>query len=159
MDRIYPIDLERAQLRKSFRGYARKEVDALLKGASESMQLTLQENERLKHEVEHLKVEVDRIRQVESTIKDTLVLAQKSAEDVRHATQRQADAMLEEARQAGLQERSSAQKELGELRWEIEKLRIDRNRFTEEFRSMLERYEREIGPPALLIVEGEASGA
>jgi cell division initiation protein len=159
MDRILPIDLERAQLRKSFRGYARKEVDTLLSGAADSMQQLLVENDRMRQEIEHLKVEVERVRQLESTIKDTLVLAQRAADDSKEAARREADAAIENARQIAVQERSQSQQQLSELKWELERLRIEKSRFTEEFRAMLERYQRELGPPALVVVDGDAMNA
>jgi cell division initiation protein len=159
MDRILPIDLERAQLRKSFRGYAKKEVDTLLAGAAASMQQALVENDRLRQEIEQLRSEVERTRLTENTLRDTLVLAQQASDDARKAAQKQAEAMIEEGRQASITERALAQQHLSELRWEIEKLKIEKNRFTDEFRSMLARYERELPSPSLLVVEGEAAEA
>lgn len=159
MDRILPIDLERAQLRKSFRGYARKEVDALLSGAADSMQQLLVDNDRMRQEIDHLRVEVDRVRELESTIKDTLVLAQRAADDSKEAARREADAAIENARQIAVQEKSNSQQQVSELKWELEKLKIERGRFIEEFRAMLERYQRELGPPALVVVDGDAANA
>jgi cell division initiation protein len=159
MDRILPIDLERAQLRKSFRGYARKEVDMLLAGAAASMQQALVDNDRMRQEIEQLRAEVERTRLTENTLRDTLVLAQQAADDARNAAQKQAEAMIEQGRQSAITERSLAQQHLSELRWEIEKLKIEKNRFTDEFRSMLGRYERDLPAPTLVIVEGEAAEA
>ncbi len=156
MDRILPIDLERAQLRKSIRGYARKDVDTLLVGAAASMQQALVDNDRLRQDVEQLRSEVERTRLTETTLRDTLVLAQKASDDVRNASQKQAEAMIEEGRQASITERALAQQHLSELRWEIEKLKIEKNRFAEEFRSMLARYERDLPAPALVVLEGDA---
>ena len=65
MDRILPIDLERAQLRKSIRGYARKEVDALIAGAAQSMQQLLVDNDRLRQELDAAKAEVEKTRLME----------------------------------------------------------------------------------------------
>src|SRR5688572_26263281 len=106
MDRILPIDLERAQLRKSFRGYARKEVDSLLAGAAASMQQALVDNDRLRQEIEQLRSEVERTRSTENALRDTLVLAQQAADDARNAAQKQAEAMVEEARQSSITERA-----------------------------------------------------
>lgn len=158
MDRILPIDLERAQLRKSFRGYARKEVDTLLLGAAQSMQQLLVENDRLRQDVESLRSEVERNRLVESTLKDALVLAQKAADDTRAAAQKQAENLLEEARQAAVVERGQLQQQLSDLKWEIESVKVERSRFNDEFRMVLERYMRELQPPpSLTVIDGDAA--
>ena len=158
MDRILPIDLERAQLRKSFRGYARKEVEALLKGASSTLQNLLVENDRLRIELEQAKAEVDRARTQENTLKDTLLLAQKAADDTRAAAQRQAENALEEARQAILAEKMAVQQQINEMTWEVEKIKADRQRFADEFRMMIERYQRDLETsPKLMVVEGDAT--
>lgn len=157
MDRILPIDLERAQLRKSFRGYARKEVDALVHGAAQSLQQVLVENDRLRQDLELLRAEVERTRLAESTLKDALVLAQKAADDTRAAAQRQADAMIEEARNSAFAERGQQQQQLADLKWEIERTKVEKARFNDEFRSMLERYLRDIDPPTLTVIEGDAA--
>ncbi len=160
MDRIMPIDLERAQLRKSFRGYAVKEVDTLLQGAADTMQSLLVENDALKQEMERQRAELDRSRRQEDTLKDTLLLAQKAADDTRASAQRHADALLEEARNGALAERVAAQQAVSEMRWEVERVKAERKKFAEEFRSMLERYQRELNYPAsLTIVEGDAAAA
>lgn len=158
MDRIMPIDLERAQLRKSFRGYERVKVDALLTGAAESMQALLIENASLREKVEHQWQDLERTKLEENTLKDALILAQKAADETRAAAHKHADAILEEARQAALAERVSVQQQVSEMRWEIERLKSERRRFEEEFKSMLDRYLRDISTvPVLSVIEGNVA--
>lgn len=157
MDRILPIDLERARLRKSLFGYARKETDGLILGAAKTMEEVLVENDRLRQELDLFRLEIGRMRAQEDTLKDTLVVAQRAADDTRAAAQRTADAMIDEARLAAQSERQAAQEKLSELRWEIERLESDRRRFKEEFRHLLDRYREEaVGEPALTILQESA---
>jgi len=160
MDRIMPIDLERVQLKKSFRGYETSAVDKLIKGSTESLQSLLIENAGLREEVERQRQELDRTRLQENTLKDALLLAQKAADETRAAAHRHAENIIEEARQAALAERIAMQQQVSELRWDFERLRTERKRFEDEFKGMLERYQRDIAVmPLLSGVQGDLQPA
>ena len=160
MDRIMPIDLERVQLKKSFRGYETSAVDQLIKGTTDSLQSLLIENAGLREEVERQRQELDRTRLQENTLKDALLLAQKAADETRAAAHRHAENIIEEARQAALAERISMQQQVSELRWDMERIRTERRRFEDEFKGMLERYQRDITVmPLLNGVQGDLQTA
>jgi len=160
MDRIMPIDLERVQLRKSFRGYETSTVDQLIKGSADSLQSLLIENAGLREEVERQRQELERTRLQENTLKDALILAQKAADETRAAAHRHGENILEEARQAALAERISMQQQVSELRWDMERLRSERQRFESEFKSMLDRYQRDITVvPILSVIQGDLQAA
>ena len=158
MDRLMPIDLERAQLKKSFRGYERLKVDALLARAAESLEALLIENSELREQVDRQWRELERTKLEENTLKDALILAQKAADETRAAAHKHADAILEEARASALAERVSGQQHLSEMRWEVERLKGERKRFDDEFKALLDRYQRDIaGVPVLSVVEGNTA--
>jgi cell division initiation protein len=160
MERIMPIDLERPELKKKFRGYDPSAVERLLNGAAKTLQELLFENSALREELERQRADSDRARQQEETLKDVLVLAQKAADETRSAAQKQAEATVEEARQSALAERMATQQKLSEVRWEIERLRGERVRYAEEFRGLLERHQRELAQIVpLTVVDGEATSA
>jgi cell division initiation protein len=159
MDRIMPVDLDRTKLRKSFRGYEIAEVDETLKVCARTIEALLTENQTLKQESERLKVELEAKRGQEDLLRETLLLAQKSADDTRTAARAHADAILEEARQSALAERVSVQQKVSELRWDLERLKTERQRFTEDFRAILEGHLRglTIEPiTGLSVVNGDA---
>jgi cell division initiation protein len=155
-----PIDLERAKFRKSFRGYEPLSVDQLIKGSAESLQLLLVENASLREELERQRQELDRTRLQENTLKDALILAQKAADDTRAAAQKHGENIIDEARQAALAERAGVQQQVSELRWDLERLRSEKKHFEAEFKSMLDRYQRDLTVvPVLSVIEGDAKAA
>jgi cell division initiation protein len=110
----------------------------------------------LRSELEFARAELERTRTQEGTLKETLVMAQKAADDTRAAAQRHAENVIEEARQGALAEKIAAQQQLSEMRWQIEQLKVERQKFTEEFRLVLERYLREVSfVNPLTVVEGD----
>lgn len=141
-----PIDLENAEIPHRVRGYDCAQVDRLLNGAAKTLQEVLIENVSLRNEVERLRSRVDASQEQDQTIKEVLVLAQRAADETRSAAQRQADAILNEARQSAAAERMAEQQKLSEVRWEIERLRADRSRLENDLRVTLERYLRELSP-------------
>jgi cell division initiation protein len=141
MERIMPIDLEQPSLRKGLIGYDRAATDRLLLGAARSLQDVLVENGALRQELERLRADAGIVREQEKVLKEVLVLAQKAADETRITAQRQADVILEEARQSALAERMNCQQKISEMRWDLERLRNERNRFSEEFKALLERHQ------------------
>jgi cell division initiation protein len=155
-----PIDLERAKLRKSFRGYETSSVDQLIKGSAESLQSLLVENSSLREELERHRQELERTKLQENTLKDALILAQKAADETRAAAHKHGENILEEARQAALAERLALQQQVSEQRWDLERLRSERKHFEEEFKAMLDRYQRDLTiVPILSVIEGDVKAA
>ena len=160
MDRIMPIDLERPELRRRFRGYDVREVDSLMRGAARSLHELRMENEALRERLVSQSEELDRARSQERLMNDVLINAQRAADETRAAAQKHADAILEEARLGALAERVNTQQQISETRYELERLRQERARAEAEIRATLERLMRELGPveaPTLTVVEGSTA--
>jgi cell division initiation protein len=164
-----PIDMERPNLRKRFRGYDTRMVDALLRGAARSMHELRMENEALRERLAAQFDELERARNQERVVTDVLTHAQRTADETRAAAHRQAEALVEEARLAALAEKINGQRELSECRLDLERLREERVRAEREIRALVERILRDlespnrtmavIETPTLRIVEGEAEVA
>lgn len=154
MERITPVDIENTRLRRGLFGYRRRGTDELLQKATKALDLSLQEAETLRRELAEAKRELDGFRAKETTLKDALLLAQKAADETRAAAHKQADNIVEEARQSALSERMALQQQVSELRWDIERSREEKRRFELEFHDLLNRYRRETAsetPPLGLV--------
>lgn len=138
---ITPIDMLHTQFKTKLRGYNKNQVDEFVKLASESLELALREKSELQRRVNTLQEEVDRVRRIETTMTEALTLAQKSADEVRAAAHKQAEAILQEAEQARVKMTVDAQKEAEKYRADVELLQATRDRFEAEFRAVLNVYE------------------
>ncbi len=155
MDRIMPVDLEHLRLRKSFRGYSRAEVDDLLKRMSSTLEGILTENADLRKLADQQKIELEMLRRDTKFVQEALITAQKTADEIRIAAQKHAEVVMEEGRQNALAERNAAQQQVAEMRWELERLKQDRQRFVEDFRLLLDRHLRDLAAtPPLEVMEG-----
>ncbi|RYG33349.1 DivIVA domain-containing protein, partial [bacterium] len=149
MESITPVDIENTRLRRTLFGYRRGAADALIQGATKSLDLSLQEAETLRRELAEARRELDAFRAQENTLKEALLLAQKTADETRALAHRQAATIVEEARQAALAERMALQQQVSELRWDLERGRDEKRRFEAEFQDLLGRYRRETETPPL----------
>lgn len=132
-------------------GYDTAQVDELItKLHGEIGQLTGEVN-RLSNDLKISREETAKMRAMgerlssqENAIKDALITAQRAAEEVNKYAQDQAEAIVEEARQKAEEAAKSYETRINDLRWELERLKIERDRFVREFRSMLENHMRQL---------------
>ena len=94
--------------------------------ASESYELALRENERLRQDIERLQASLRQYQDLESGLKSTLVHAQKVADDVRASAALEADRVVREAQGRAELLTMAAQNRLEDAQREIDGLRLRR---------------------------------
>ena len=137
---ITPIDILHTQFKTTLRGYSKGQVDEFVRSAGEALEGALREKCELLRKIDQLQEDVDRVRKIESTMTEALTLAQKSADEVRAAAHKQAEAILQEAELARVRMSVDAQKEAEKYRADVELLQATKARFESEFRAMLDVY-------------------
>jgi len=158
MERIMPIDLERAELKKSMNGYDRTQVQSLLQRAAREMSSLRGEVEALQAENGKIQRELETHRSQENTLKEALLLAQRTADETRASAHKEADLILEEARQKANDIEQQNQSKINDLRWELERLRLEKQKFLSQFRAMLEAQLRDVAElGGFTVVEGAAN--
>lgn len=158
MERIMPIDLERAELKRAFRGYDRAQVQTLLQRAAVEMSALRSELDVAVTERNRAAQELDGFKAQENTLKEALVLAQRTADETRAGAHSEADLIVEKARQRATEVESEMQVKINDLRWELERLRLEKQRFLGKYRAMLEEQLRDIAEMGgFAVVEGEAA--
>lgn len=157
MDRVLPIDLDHARLKRGFRGYDVAAVDRLIQSAAQTVESLMHENLSLRQQNESLHGQVETYKTMENTLRDSIVLAQRAADDARSTAHRHADLILDEARNSAQAERAEQNQKLSQLRQELEQLHSLKQEFASDFRMLLDRYRRDIEPVRLAVVEGDAA--
>lgn len=137
---LTPVDILHTQFETAMRGYNKGQVEEFMSSVREALEEALKESNELKHKLESLQYEVERVRNIESTLSDTLVYAQKSADEIKAASHKQAEAILQEVEQARVQIMMDAQKQAEKCHNEITQLEATRDRFESEFKATLNGY-------------------
>ncbi|MCR4398660.1 MAG: DivIVA domain-containing protein [Firmicutes bacterium] len=94
---LSPLDIHNKEFRRSFRGYSEAEVDEFLDQVVRDFETLLKENSEMKARIEDLEEKVAHFKVLEETLNNTLVVAQRTAEDVKASAHREAEVMIREA--------------------------------------------------------------
>lgn len=137
MEKVTPLDLERAQLPVGLRGYRQEPVDRLLATASNQLEAQLVEIRRLSSLLKTVEHELERFRAQETTLNAALILAQKTGDETRMLANKEAELILENARQEAKEIRRGAQESVRVLQWEAERLRDEKTNFVNRFKGLL----------------------
>jgi cell division initiation protein len=123
---ITPLEMRQTTFASGWRGYSREAVRAFLVESSESYELALRENERLRQDIERLQGGLRQYQDLESGLKSTLVHAQKVADDVRATAALEADRLVKEAQGRAELLMMAAQNRVEDAQREIDGLRLRR---------------------------------
>jgi cell division septum initiation protein DivIVA len=95
------LDAENAKFRAAFRGYAREDVERFRAGIVAALEEQVALVQRLTAQVNTLEADMRRYRDKEDLLRDSLVLAQRTCDELIAAAHKQADAIKREARSGG----------------------------------------------------------
>ena len=110
---ITPLDIENKRFAKQMvNGYSVEEVDDFLDELTVEYSKNYKEVNELRTKVEELNNSLVQYRTIESTLQDTLIMAQTTAEEVKNVAKQKADQIVDEAK-------ANAQKQVDELNNEI----------------------------------------
>jgi cell division initiation protein len=123
---ITPLEMRQTSFASGWRGYSREAVRSFLVEASESYEMALRQNERLRQDIERLQGSLRQYQDLEGGLKTTLVHAQKVADDVRANAALEADRVLKEAQGRAELLMMAAQNRVEDAQREIDSLKLRR---------------------------------
>lgn len=94
---LTPLDINKKEFHRSFRGYNCEEVDEFLEQILRDYGQVYRENQEMREKNQRLSEELERYAHLEQTLKDALVMAQQAADEMRQNAQREAELKLQEA--------------------------------------------------------------
>lgn len=134
---ITPIDIRNKEFSKGIRGYQSAEVEKFLESVSKEFELYYKENLELKEKIEKMETELAHYHKLESTLHQTMILAQQTAEEVKLAAQREAELILREAEQEKIRRLKEAQNKYDEIQGEIQEITQKREIIRTQLKSFL----------------------
>ena len=106
---LTPMDIHAKEFSKSFRGFDENEVNDFLNEVMQAYASALDENERLRADLARERKTIEDFRRIEQSVRETLVVAQKTAEDITAHAKQSADHTLEMAAKEAQNLRREAQ--------------------------------------------------
>jgi cell division septum initiation protein DivIVA len=95
------LDAENARFRVAFRGYAREDVERFRAGMVAALEEQVALAQRLSAQVNTLEADMKRYHDKEDLLRDSVVLAQRTCDELIAVAHKQADAIKREARSGG----------------------------------------------------------
>ena len=95
---LTPLDIENKKFSKQMmNGYSVDEVDEFLDEITADYEKLYKESAEAKNKIEDMQEDMAKYKNIESTLNNTLIMAQTAAEDVKNLAKQQAEAILSEA--------------------------------------------------------------
>jgi cell division initiation protein len=95
---LTPVEIRHVKLPRRFAGYGREPVQRLLGEIVESFEDVWRDRADLRDEVERLEGELARFKELDVLLRNSLVSAERHADDLRAQAGKEADVIVEEAR-------------------------------------------------------------
>ena len=124
--RVAPLDLRQQKFRTVFRGLDRTEVVAFLTEAADDYEHALREIDRLRQDLQRMEGLLAEHRDREANLRNTLLTAQRLADEIKDAAQSEAKMIVREAEGRADLLLQRAQGRLGEVERDINELRLRR---------------------------------
>lgn len=110
---ITPLDIENKKFSKQMlNGYSVEEVDDFLEELTRAYEKLYKEVTENKGKTEQLTNDLNKYQSIETTLQNTLLMAQTTADEVKKTAQKQADAIIAEAQSKAKEALSSVENEI-----------------------------------------------
>ncbi len=136
--RITPLDIQQKQFAQKFRGFDMEEVDSFLELLREEMEELLRENANLREEARRFEKQLKEYKNIETTLRDTLVKTQEIVEEYRLTAKKDADLVRKEAELEAEKLVKDAHDRVIKIHEDITDLKGIRRHFKEEMRRLIE---------------------
>jgi len=94
---ITPLDIQNKEFERAFRGYDIEDVDEFLDQIAKDLEILISDNAVLTDQLEQMKEKNKNYHKMEGTMHNAIVVAQETAEEVKHIAKREADLIRREA--------------------------------------------------------------
>ena len=118
---LTPLDIENKKFSKQMmNGYSVNEVDEFLDELTADYEKLYKETTDSKNKIADMQEEMAKYKNIESTLNNTLIMAQTAAEDVKNLAKQQADNILSEAQANAMQAVTELEQEIALKQKELE---------------------------------------
>jgi cell division initiation protein len=135
--KITVMDIENKEFKRGFRGYEVNDVDEFLEDIAEDYETLYKENSSLKEKIEVLDEKLDNYKMIENTINSTLLMAQKSSEQLKINSEDEAQMILNRANETAKKIIDNAQSEVIKIKNEYDKIKNQYMSFKTKYKNFM----------------------
>ncbi len=142
MPRLTPLEIQKHEFSRKWKGLDPVEVESFLALLAEEMEEIVRANADLSARVGRLTEENAEHRERERILKETLLTAQRASEDIRSQAQKQAELVLREAQDGAERLTHNALQRSAEIEKAIHELKLHRANFRLQLAKMVELFQQ-----------------
>jgi cell division initiation protein len=139
-----PLDIQRREFEKVFRGLEESEVRTFLHEIAGEWEELQAENQKLKEEILENRERLGQYKDQDRIFRETLLQAQRTREDVLDGANREKELLLREAQFKADEIIREAQQHVVEMEVHLRNLKMERLKFLREVESLMERTRRHL---------------
>lgn len=140
--RITPLDIQQKQFPMRFRGFDVEEVYAFMEVVREEMEDLIRENAFLKENILRVESHLKEYKDMESTLRETLITAQQMVEDYKSNARKESELLMREAEMKAESMLRESQDKVVKIHEDIMDLKGIRRHFKEEIRRLIDSHVR-----------------
>ena len=144
MQNLTPLEIQKQTFSRTFKGFNADEVRAYLHLVAEEIERFVRDNDRLSREVSMLRDELGEHSNRERILKDTLLSAQRVAEEITINARKEAELIVKDAELLSERVISQAMQRVGDLERTINELRIERRAMRNKLQGALDTIQQMI---------------
>jgi cell division initiation protein len=138
--KVTPVDIKNQKFARTFRGYDPSEVDAFMEVVCSSLEELIKENSQLKEKLSSLESTLVGYQDLEGNLKQALVTAQKTAEEIRENAQKEAQLLMRETQIKAERNMEQSYEVLTGLKKQIADLRNLKKEYLARLQSLVETH-------------------
>lgn len=133
---LTPLDIQKQEFDVKFRGYSADEVDSFLDVVGSDYEKLYKENSELKQLVKSLSADIEKYKTMESTLKESILLAQSTADDVKQNANQKASNIIAEANNKAAEIVKDAETKLAGKNSELAQMKIEIGKYQANIRGI-----------------------
>jgi cell division initiation protein len=134
---LMPLDIVNKKFKKGFKGYNCEEVDRFIEDMVDDYETLYKENIELKDKITILNEGIQHYKTMEHTLQDTLLIAQKTSEDIKNTAYQRSEVIKRESEFEAEEIRNKARLEVQKLTQECEIIKKEYEMFRMKFKAIL----------------------
>ena len=135
--KLVPLDIRQKEFSNSFKGYSKVEVFDFKEEIAGVLEELITENNKLKTEMSSLNDELKLYKDIESTLKQTMITAQQKKDDMHRSSKKEYDLTIAEAELEANRIISKSREQVISYQTEIEELKRQKSIFQNELENLL----------------------
>jgi cell division initiation protein len=124
--KVTPLDLRQQRFKSVMRGFDRDEVTQFLSEVADDYEQALRDADRVREEFARTQAQLDELREHERNLRNTLLTAQKLADEIRNNAEQEAKRLVREAESRADLVLQKAQARLDDVQREVDTVRLKR---------------------------------